>query len=248
MQYRVSRNDQEFGPYTLEELQRYASEGSILPNDYVFNGVEWLLVSQFLEDPHKGMATSQSISSIANLAPQNNFSNEHINAGDSSGKPKFNLKSIVGAIIVIAIIAYNFFNNQNAERAQIFNNGLVELMEEDGRKLNSLSEDDEDYFNNVASVIKSSIKKIEDIPFYEGKNGVGYQLKDTTIKYLEANLKIMNQLSQLEDSIYDNEKEIDSIKINELVESLEESDRKFDKEFDQLQKQYADNNNLELIN
>ena len=248
MQYRVSRNDQEFGPYTLEELQRYASEGSVLPNDYVFNGVEWLLVSQFLEDPHKGMATSQSISSIANLAPQNNFSNEHINAGDSSGKPKFNLKSIVGAIIVIAIIAYNFFNNQNAERAQIFNNGLVELMEEDGRKLNSLSEDDEDYFNNVASVIKSSIKKIEDIPFYEGKNGVGYQLKDTTIKYLEANLKIMNQLSQLEDSIYDNEKEIDSIKINELVESLEESDRKFDKEFDQLQKQYADNNNLELIN
>ncbi|MEC8690016.1 MAG: DUF4339 domain-containing protein [Verrucomicrobiota bacterium] len=248
MQYRVSRNDQEFGPYTLEELQRYASEGSILPNDYVFNGVEWLLVSQFLEDPHKGMATSQSISSIAHLAPQNNFSNEHINAGDSSGKPKFNLKSIVGAIIVIAIITYNFFNNQNAERAQIFNNGLVELMEEDGRKLNSLSEDDEDYFNNVASVIKSSIKKIEDIPFYEGKNGVGYQLKDTTIKYLEANLKIMNQLSQLQDSIHDNEKEIDSIKINELVESLEESDRKFDKEFDQLQKQYADNNNLELIN
>ena len=248
MQYRVSRNDQEFGPYTLEELQRYASEGSILPNDYVFNGVEWLLVSQFLEDPHKGMATSQSISSIANLAPQNNFSNEHINTGYSSDKPKFNLKSIVGAIIVIAIITYNFFNNQNAERAQIFNNGLVELMEEDGRKLNSLSEDDEDYFNNVASVIKSSIKKIEDIPFYEGKNGVGYQLKDTTIKYLEANLKIMNQLSQLQDSIHDNEKEIDSIKINELVESLEESDRKFDKEFDQLQKQYADNNNLELIN
>ena len=248
MQYRVSRNDQEFGPYTLEELQRYVAEGSVLPNDYVFNGVEWVLVSQFIEDPQKGMATSQSISSIANLAPQNNSSNEHINAGDSSGKPKFNLKSIVGAIIVIAIITYNFFNNQNAERAQIFNNGLVELMEEDGRKLNSLSEDDEDYFNNVASVIKSSIKKIEDIPFYEGKNGVGYQLKDTTIKYLEANLKIMNQLSQLQDSIHDNEKEIDSIKINELVESLEESDRKFDKEFDQLQKQYADNNNLELIN
>ena len=160
MQYRVSRNDQEFGPYTLEELQRYVAEGSVLPNDYVFNGVEWLLVSQFLEDPHKGMATSQSISSIANLAPQNNFSNEHINAGGSSGKSKLNLKSIVGAIIVIAIIAYNFFNNPNAERARIFNNGLVELMEEDGRKLNSLSEDDEDYFNNAALVFKSSIKKI----------------------------------------------------------------------------------------
>ena len=248
MQYRVSRNDQEFGPYTLEELQRYASEGSILPNDYVFNGVEWLLVSQFLEDPHKGMATSQSISSIANLAPQNNFSNEHINAGGSSGKSKLNLKSIVGAIIVIAIVAYNFFDNQNAERAKDFNNELVELMAQTGRKLESLNEEDKDYFNNCASVINKSLRKIEDIPFYEGKNGVGYQLKDTTIKYLEANLKIMNQLSQLQDSIHDNEKEIDSIKINELVESLEESDRKFDKEFDQLQKQYADNNNLELIN
>ena len=39
MQYRVSRNDQEFGPYTLEELQRYASEVSILPNDYVLMGL-----------------------------------------------------------------------------------------------------------------------------------------------------------------------------------------------------------------
>ena len=41
MQFRVSRNDQEYGPYTLEELQQYVSEGSILPTDYVFNGMEW---------------------------------------------------------------------------------------------------------------------------------------------------------------------------------------------------------------
>ena len=53
------------------------------------------------------------------------------------------------------------------------------------------------------------------------QNGVGYQLKDATIKYLKANLKIMNQLSQLQESIYDDEKEIDSIKINELIQSLE---------------------------
>ena len=164
MQYRVSRNDQEFGPYTLEELQRYASEGSILPNDYVFNGVEWLLVSQFLEDPHKGMATSQSISSIANLAPQNNFSNEHINAGGSSGKSKLNLKSIVGAIIVIAIIAYNFFDNQNAERAKDFNNELVELRAQTGRKLESLNEEDKDYFNNCSSVINKSLRKNRGYP------------------------------------------------------------------------------------
>ena len=40
MQFRVSRNDQEYGPYTLEELQQYVSEGSILPTDYVFNGMD----------------------------------------------------------------------------------------------------------------------------------------------------------------------------------------------------------------
>ena len=255
MQYRVSRNDQEFGPYTLEELQRYASEGSILPNDYVFNGVEWVLVSQFLEDPHKGMATSQSISSIANLAPQNNFSNEHINAGDSSGKPKFNLKSIVGAIIVIAIIAYNFFDNQNAERAKDFNNELVELMAQTGRKLESLNEDDEDYFNNCASVINKSLRKIEDIPFYEGKKGVGHEFKDTAIKFFKANLNLMTQLSKLVDGIYNSENEEDSVKIftdfenkkNELENGFNEEIEKIEKKFDQLQKQYAENNNLELM-
>ena len=255
MQYRVSRNDQEFGPYTLEELQRYASEGSILPNDYVFNGVEWLLVSQFLEDPHKGMATSQSISSIANLAPQNNFSNEHINTGYSSDKPKFNLKSIVGAIIVIAIIAYNFFDNQNAERAKDFNNELVELMAQTGRNLESLNEEDNDYFNNCSSVINKSLGKIEDIPFYEGKKGVGYEFKDTAIKFFKANLNLMNQLSQLVDGIYNSENKKDSVKIftdfenkkNDLENGFNKEIEKIEKKFDQLQKQYAENNNLELM-
>ena len=39
MQFRVSRNDQEYGPYTLEELQQYVSEGSILPADMYL--MEW---------------------------------------------------------------------------------------------------------------------------------------------------------------------------------------------------------------
>ena len=255
MQYRVSRNDQEFGPYTLEELQRYVAEGSVLPNDYVFNGVEWVLVSQFLEDLQKGMATSQSISSIANLAPQNNFSNEHINAGGSSGKSKLNLKSIVGAIIVIAIIAYNFFDNQNAERAKDFNNELVELRAQTGRKLESLNEEDKDYFNNCSSVINKSLRRIEDIPFYEGKKGVGHEFKDTAIKSFKAYLNLMTQLSKLVDGIYNSENEEDSVKIftdfenkkNELEKGFNEEIEKLEKKFDQLQKQYAENNNLELL-
>ena len=51
MQFRVSRNDQEYGPYTLEELQQYVSEGSILPTDYVFNGTKKLYSEIDIPDP-----------------------------------------------------------------------------------------------------------------------------------------------------------------------------------------------------
>ena len=57
MHYRVIRDDQEYGPYTIEEITQYVQEGSILPNDYVHNGMEWLPVSQFLQNPHKAAAS-----------------------------------------------------------------------------------------------------------------------------------------------------------------------------------------------
>ena len=69
MHYRVIRDDQEYGPYTIEEITQYVNEGSILPNDYVHNGMEWLPVSQFLQNPHKAAASMHSISSVANAKP-----------------------------------------------------------------------------------------------------------------------------------------------------------------------------------
>ena len=33
MTYQVSRNGQMYGPYTLEDLQRYVASGNILPTD-----------------------------------------------------------------------------------------------------------------------------------------------------------------------------------------------------------------------
>ena len=42
MTYKISRDGQEYGPYTLEELQQYVAEGSILATDYAFNGLEWV--------------------------------------------------------------------------------------------------------------------------------------------------------------------------------------------------------------
>ena len=69
MQFRVSRDNQEYGPYTIEELTQYLSEGSLLPNDYVHNGMEWVHLSEFLKNPHKGKASMHSISSGANAKP-----------------------------------------------------------------------------------------------------------------------------------------------------------------------------------
>ena len=48
MQFRIIRDDQEYGPYTIEELRQYLSEGSLLKSDYVHNGIEWVLLDQFL--------------------------------------------------------------------------------------------------------------------------------------------------------------------------------------------------------
>ena len=65
MTYKISRDGQEYGPYTLEELQQYVAEGSILATDYAFNGLEWVTVSQLLQDPQRGLATAHSVSSAA---------------------------------------------------------------------------------------------------------------------------------------------------------------------------------------
>ena len=69
MQFRVSRDNQEYGPYTIAELTQYLSEGSLLPNDYVHNGMEWVHLSEFLKNPHKAEASMHSISSVANAKP-----------------------------------------------------------------------------------------------------------------------------------------------------------------------------------
>lgn len=50
MHYQVTRNGQMYGPYTLEDLQRYVSSGHVLPSDLAKSEdmPEWLPVSQIL--------------------------------------------------------------------------------------------------------------------------------------------------------------------------------------------------------
>ena len=50
MLYQVSRNGQTYGPYTLEDLQRYIASGNILPTDLAKGDEmpEWVPVAQVL--------------------------------------------------------------------------------------------------------------------------------------------------------------------------------------------------------
>jgi hypothetical protein len=50
MTYQVSRNGQIYGPYTLEDLQRYVSSGNVLPTDMAKGEdmPEWVPVAQIL--------------------------------------------------------------------------------------------------------------------------------------------------------------------------------------------------------
>jgi hypothetical protein len=50
MTYQVSRNGQMYGPYTLEDLQRYVASGNVMPTDLAKSEdmPEWLPVAQIL--------------------------------------------------------------------------------------------------------------------------------------------------------------------------------------------------------
>ncbi len=50
MHFQISRNGQTYGPYTLEDLQRYLASGNVLPSDLAKSDQmsEWIPVSQLL--------------------------------------------------------------------------------------------------------------------------------------------------------------------------------------------------------
>src|SRR6201996_689110 len=56
MTYQVSRNGQMYGPYTLEDLQRYVASGNILPTDMAKSEemADWVPVAQFLSTTPPG--------------------------------------------------------------------------------------------------------------------------------------------------------------------------------------------------
>ena len=240
MQFKVSRDNQEYGPYTIEELSQYVSEGSLLPNDYVHNGMEWVPLSEFLKNPHKAATAIQSVSSVAKAQPQINYTKSKYNPEDSGSESKNSLKSIVGAIIVIALLGYNFFSNRDTEKAEKFNNELVTLLEDYTFKLDSLDVEIEgdNYLSKWGAMINKTRQEIEEVPFYEGKKGLGIEIKNTIIEYLDLQKKFVKQglnITSKEEAIKFDENESFENDLDKLFIQLQE-----------LQKQYAKNNNLEL--
>tara|TARA_B100000902_G_scaffold76219_1_gene81077 strand:- start:1255 stop:2040 length:786 start_codon:yes stop_codon:yes gene_type:complete len=258
MQFKVSRDDQEYGPYTIEELTQYVSEGSLLPNDYVHNGMEWVPLSEFLKNPHKAATAIQSVSSVAKAQPQINYTKSKYNPEDSGSESNNSLRSIVGAIIVIAFLGYNFFANRNADKAVKFNNSMATLMENHMLKITSIDENDEEYFDKYASWNKKILQELEYVPFYEGKNGVGYKLKETAIEvfnradvFIKDSVSLMNQFEKEASKVQNREKAETVLKNleNALLIIQEDFGKDIDRlmnQFEDLQKQYAKNNNLEL--
>lgn len=64
MQYQVSRNGQTYGPYTLEDLQRYVASGNILPTDLARSDdtSDWVPVAQILGIQIPGLQASAAYS------------------------------------------------------------------------------------------------------------------------------------------------------------------------------------------
>ena len=203
--------------------------------------MEWVHLSEFLKNPHKAEASMHSISSVAKAQPQINYTKSKYAPGDSGGESKNSLKSIVGAIIVIAFLGYNFFSYRNAEKAEKFNNGLVALLDDYALKLDSLDIEIEgdNYSSKWLAMINKTRQEIEGVPFYEGKKGLGVKLKSTVIEYLDLQEKFLKKGSNInsreewikfdEDDSY--EKDIDKL-LNQLQE---------------LQKKYAKNNYSQSI-
>ena len=294
MHYRVIRDEQEYGPYTVEEITQYVNEGSILPNDYVHNGMEWLPVSQFLQNPHKAEASMHSISSVAKAQPEIKYTKSKYDPGNSGGELKNSFKSIGGAIIIIVLLVYYFFEDRNAKKAEKFNNELVlvfESYEEKGIALVGSGEvSGEEIFKQMISLNQETLQQIEDVPFYEGKKGVGYQLKENAIelinrviKFAKDNIDLLAEVKKKSKKLFGEDSDaitkllgsnpdtvskmvteggsLESLlnteegkklmtyilmSVSTLEKDFEKDRVKLDNQFEDLQKQYANNNGLEF--
>ena len=117
MQFTVSRDNEQFGPYTLEQLHQYVNEGSIYPHDLVFDGQNWVNVSQIINSQQQPQITSFAVPQITQH-PKAQRVQQGPNLGSVVG-PMFNsqkwirfmsvLGFIVGAVESILVVSTIFY-------------------------------------------------------------------------------------------------------------------------------------------
>jgi xanthine/uracil permease len=73
MLYHVSRNGQNYGPYTLEDLQRYVTSGNVLPTDLAKSDemADWIPVSQVLGAAYGGGVPAYPATAVVYPDPPN---------------------------------------------------------------------------------------------------------------------------------------------------------------------------------
>jgi len=76
MQIHVNRNGQQFGPYTVEEIQDFLQQGSLTVSDWAWHEglADWVQISQL----DLGKGSPQSVQSLAEVSPQTLETDEQI--------------------------------------------------------------------------------------------------------------------------------------------------------------------------
>ena len=110
MNYKMSRDGEEFGPYSYEEIKQHLWDGNIISTDYIFNGLEWVTVTQFLKDPGKGITSALAVSNISDVNsesddPEKEF---HSNYLEGEGCIAGFFLLLGGLTILVGIISLNF--------------------------------------------------------------------------------------------------------------------------------------------
>ena len=110
MTYKISRDGQEYGPYSYEEIKQHLWDGKIISTDYIFNGLEWVTVTQFLKDPSKGINSALAVSNVSdvNLESDDPKKDIHSNYLEGEGCISGFFLLLGGATILLGIISLNF--------------------------------------------------------------------------------------------------------------------------------------------
>ena len=108
MQFIVSRDNEQFGPYTLEQLHQYVNEGSIYPHDLVFDGQNWVNVSQIITPQQQPQITSFAVPQITQH-PKAQRVQQGPNLGNVVG-PMFNSQKWIRFMSVLGYIV-GFFES-----------------------------------------------------------------------------------------------------------------------------------------